>query len=172
MKKKLFVVLAMMMLMIIIGSIATASAEDTSTSGTQIITINAELPTWTLEIPANVEIPFGKTQATSIGAPKITDVSPATFYKGRIVCCINHPGIFIGTGGGVGVPSFEYMLKTSGDMGIMSKTDVIICTYEYNGTANLSAELLISVAEQAWRSAPMGSYQAEMTYSSYYVDDL
>lgn len=172
MKKKLFFVLAMMMLMIIIGSIATASAEDTSTSGTQIITINAELPTWTLEIPANVTIPFGETQATSIGAPKITDVSPATFYKGRIVCCINHPGIFTGTGGGVGVPMFEYTLKTSGDMGIMSNTDVIICAYEYNGTAIPSAELFISVGEQQWRSAPMGSYQAVMTYSSEYRDDL
>ena len=170
MKKKLFVGLTMMML-IIISLISTASAENTSTSGTQTITINAELPTWELEIPADVNIPFGTTSATSIGLPKITNVSPTTFYKGWIRCFLTHSGNFTGTGGGTGTASIPYTLKDNRDYEIIAGHRYCPVYYTFNGRYDAVGDVLISVTENDWSKAPLGSYEATITYSSSYDEN-
>lgn len=169
MKKKLFVAL-MMMLMIITGSVFTVSAE--GTSGNQTITITAEPPTWELEIPANVSIPFGTTEATGIGVPKITNVSPATFYKGYIICTIEHPGYFTGTREGIGKPMILYTLKSDKETVIPTDGSFSPCYYSHDGSSFSNTNLFISVTQENWNDAPMESYEAVMTYSSIYSESL
>ena len=87
--KKLLAFLLALTLLLSLGVTAFADTYEeginNTQSRTQTITVNAPALTWTLEIPASLELEFGNTDLIKMGNLKISDVSWTTLPASNFI---------------------------------------------------------------------------------------
>lgn len=182
--KKLLAFLLALTLLLSVGVTAFADTYeegiDNTQSRTQTITVNAPALTWTLEIPANLEIEFGNTDLIKMGNLKISDVSWTTLpasnfifvnmsYARELTNAKKNSAIFFDlrcqyhtqtphTQGKEMLSSFEH----PGEDGSPP------VTYHSN-TEYRWADMYIQISEDSWQVAiPGENYTGTITYSSQY----
>ena len=183
MKKRISLLLALTLLLSL-GVTAFADTYEEGTTSiqehTQTITVNAPALTWTLEIPANLEIEFGNTDLIKMGNLKISDVSWTTLpasnfifvnmsYARELTNAKKNSAIFFDlrcqyhtqtphSGGIEGISSFT-------EPGADGNPPV---TY-HSTTEYRWADIYIQISEDSWQVAiPGENYTGTITYSSQY----
>ena len=147
---------------------------------TQTITVNAPALTWTLEIPANLEIEFENTDLIEMGNLKISDVSWATLPGDNFIfVTLNTSKRLDST---TGNSSIDYDLscryhdllpQNNGREMISSLTEPEAdenpsATYHSTTEQRWSA-MFIQIAARRWQDAVPGEkYTGMITYSSHY----
>ena len=197
--KKLLPVLLALTLTLSLGLTAFAETYTNQRGGeeyTQTITVNAPDLTWTLEIPANLTIPFPDSIATTEtpmnGRFKITDVSWDQF-SGEIFGYILYDGMLWEQTEDPAPGTIEYTIMAKfyrdgnlwynngeSDFKISNRSELPPTgnPYDFQHPAefygkqspdrdNREAELYVRIAETQWKKAvPGATYQETVTYSS------
>jgi hypothetical protein len=120
----------------------------------QIITTTVpdQTPSWTMVIPANIDIPFGD-QVTEFAPPTITDAQYVDLND--IALGVKHTGKFL-----CGDNVLPFTLMQSGDLILPRPADSF--GYPINPRDNL--QLVIS--GDAWSNAAAGTYMTTLIYTS------
>ncbi len=182
--KKLLAFLLALTLLLSLGVTAFADTYeegiDNTQSRTQTITVNAPALTWTLEIPANLEIVFGNTDQIKMGNLKISDVSWTTLpasnfifvdmtYKPELTNTAKNSFIDYDI-------SCQYHIQTPQSGGIEGTSNFQRpwedgnppVTY-HSTTEYRWADMYIQISEASWQVAiPGEKYTGTITYSSQY----
>lgn len=183
--KKLLAFLLALTLLLSVGITAFADTYEEGTNSmqehTQTITVNAPALTWTLEIPASLEIKFGNTDLIEMGNLKISDVSWATLPANNFIYVTMHyvrPQLSNSTNSSTiaydlscrhHIPNSE---APGGEM-ISSQTspwaDGAPPAYYHSSTNCRWAIMYIQISERNWQAAVPGEkYTGTINYSSQY----
>lgn len=182
--KKLLTFLLALTLLLSVGVTAFADTYEEGTNSmqehTQTITVNAPALTWTLEIPASLEIKFGNTDLIEMGNLKISDVSWTTLpasnfiyvnmnYKRELTNTAKNSAIFYDL-------RCQYHIQTPHTQG-----EEMLSSFEQPGedgnppatyhssTEYRWADIYIQISEDSWQVAiPGENYTGTITYSSQY----
>ena len=180
--KKLLALLCALTLLLSLG--ITAFAVDgysgSTATGTQTITVNAPALTWTLEIPASLEIKFGNTDLIEMGNLKISDVSWATLPANNFIYVTMHYRNQLSNSTDSSTIAYDLSCRhhipnseaPGGEM-ISSQTspwaDGAPPAYYHSSTNCRWAIMYIQISERNWQAAVPGEkYTGTITYSSRY----
>lgn len=181
--KKMLAFLLALTLLLSVGVTAFADTyqegTDSTQSRTQTITVNAPVLTWTLEIPANLEIEFGNTDLIEMGNLKISDVSWTTLPGSNFIFVNVNPTRLTNTTESSAIPydlRCQYHIQTPSTQG-----EEMLSSFEHPGedgnppaTYHSSTEyrwsvMYIQISERNWQAAVPGEkYTGTITYSSQY----
>lgn len=154
-----------------------SGSSESGAEGTQVLTVNTPALTWTLEIPASLEIPFQKTDRISMGQVRLTDVSWDSFPDGN--------GVYVLADFDKRLTSetndsdyLEYELYQINHShlpnGHEGTTDLIEVdqrplAYQVSKTLYAWADLYIQIPSSNWQNAAPGTrYTGTITYASQY----
>ena len=183
--KKLLALLCALTLLLSVGVTAFADTYEEGTNSmqehTQTITVNAPALTWTLEIPANLEIKFGNTDLIEMGNLKLSDVSWPTLPADNFIYVTvyyDRPQLSNSTNSS----TIAYQLScrhhvpnpnAPSDEMISSQTspwaDGTPPAYYQSSTHFRWSVMYIQISERNWQAAVPGEkYTGTITYSSRY----
>jgi len=182
--KKLLAFLLALTLLLSMGVTAFADTYqegiDNTQSRTQTITVNAPALTWTLEIPANLEIEFGNTDLIEMGNLKISDVSWTTLPASNFIFVTMGYSEHLTNTANDSAIAYDLMCRyhtqtpqSHGQEMISSFTDPALdenppATY-HSSTEYRWADMYIQISEDRWQVAiPGENYTGTITYSSQY----
>lgn len=157
MKKFLSLILALAM---VACMSVTAFAADNH-SGTQTVTTSKAAPNYTLTIPADTSIPWGKTDAHSLGDFTVTVDSDWDFDGKVVTVTWGNGGTFTSTTPGV-TTTIPYRLSGFPSMDPCSRVGVIL----YPTKTSRSNGVFMQVTQEAWDAADPGEYSTTITYTS------
>ncbi len=182
--KKLLALLCALTLLLSLDITAFAVTYEEGTTSiqehTQTITVNAPALTWTLEIPANLEIEFGNTDLIEMGNLKISDVSWATLPANNFIYVTMHYRMQLSNSTDSSTIAYDLSCRhhvpnpnaPGGEM-ISSQTspwaDETPPAYYQSSTHLKWSVMYIQISEQRWQAAVPGEkYTGTITYSSQY----
>ena len=161
MKKFLSLILALAM---VACMSVTAFAADNH-SGTQTVTTSKAAPNYTLTIPADTSIPWGKTDPHSLGDFTVTVDSDWDVAGKGVRVTWGNGGTFTSTTPGV-TTTIPYKLSGFSDM-----TDCPSCRIIFSATTSRTASVKMQVTQEAWDAADPGEYFTTITYTSEVVNN-
>lgn len=146
---------------------------------TQTITVNAPALTWTLEIPADLEIEFGNTDLIEMGNLKISDVSWATLPANYFIYATMHLRNELSNSTDSSTIAYDLSCRhhipnpnAPGDEMISSQTSPWGDTppaYYQSSTHFRWSVMYIQISKQSWQAAVPGEkYTGTINYSSQY----
>ena len=153
---------------------------DNTQSRTQTITVNAPALTWTLEIPANLEIEFGNTDLIEMGNLKISDVSwPTLPGENFIYVYASNTPYLIGKTSSSTIAyelscQYHYQTEESNGEVLLSSlmrlgADGDPTATHHSSTVYRWADMYIQIPAGNWSAAVPGeTYEGTITYSSQY----
>ena len=182
--KKLLAFLLTLTLLLSVGVTAFADTYEEGTNSmqehTQTITVNAPALTWTLEIPASLEIKFGNTDLIEMGNLKISDVSWATLPANNFIYVTMHYRNQLSNSTDSSTIAYDLSCRhhvpnpyAPGDEMISSQTspwgDGTPPAYYQSSTHFRWSVMYIQISERNWQAAVPGEkYTGTITYSSRY----
>ena len=182
--KKLLAFLLTLTLLLSVGVTAFADTYEEGTNSmqehTQTITVNAPALTWTLEIPASLEIKFGNTDLIEMGNLKISDVSWATLPANNFIYVTMHYRNQLSNSTDSSTIAYDLSCRhhvpnpnAPGDEMISSQTspwgDGTPPAYYQSSTHFRWSVMYIQISEQSGQAAVPGEkYTGTINYSSQY----
>ena len=181
--KKLLALLLALTLLLSVGITAFADTYEEGTTSiqehTQTITVNAPALTWTLEIPADLEIEFGNTDLIEMGNLKISDVSWATLPANNFIYVTMHYRNQLSNSTDSSTIAYDLSCRhhvpnpnAPGDEMISSQTSPWGDTppaYYQSSTHFRWSVMYIQISEHSWQAAVPGEkYTGTINYSSQY----
>ena len=182
--KKLLAFLLALTLLLSLGVTAFADTYeegiDNTQSRTQTITVNAPALTWTLEIPANLEIEFGNTDLIEMGQVRLSDIPPSwttlpennfiyvtMAYNGELSSTTSNSTIAYDLYGSVhDWNNSDVEMRGSFDQ---PGGDGLPVAYYQSSTNCRWSVMYIQISEASWQAAVPGEkYTETITYSSRY----
>lgn len=157
MKKFLSLILALAM---VACMSVTAFAADNH-SGTQTVTTSKAAPNYTLTIPADTSIPWGKTDAHSLGKFTVTVDSDWDFDGKTVRVFWGNGGTFTSTKPGV-TTTIPYRLSVFPSMAPSPNVGVLLMPTKTSASDNV----YMQVTQEAWDAADPGEYSTTITYTS------
>ena len=182
--KKLLAFLLALTLLLSLGVTAFADTYNEGTdsiqSRTQTITVNAPALTWTLEIPASLEIEYGNTNLIEMGNLKISDVSWTTLPANNFIFVnVNYTRELTNTTKSSAISydlRCQYHIQTPSTQG-----EEMLSSFEHPGEDGNPpatyhsrieyrwADMYIQISEASWQVViPGEKYTGTITYSSQY----
>lgn len=181
--KKLLAFLLALTLLLSVGVTAFADTYEEGTNSiqehTQTITVNAPALTWTLEIPANLEIEFGNTDLIKMGNLKISDVSWPTLPGENFIYAYARNTAFLISKTSSSLINYtlscQYHSQTEETNGEVvspfqrpGADENPPATY-HSSTVYRWADMYIQISEVDWSAAVPGeTYEGTITYISHY----
>lgn len=163
MKKFLSLILALAM---VACMSVTAFAADNH-SGTQTVTTSKAAPNYTLTIPADTSIPWGKTDPHLLGDFTVTVDSDWDVAGKGVWVTWGVGGTFTSTTPGV-TTTIPYNLSYSSDMTPCSGFTI---DFSKETSRTYTAHVNMQVTQDAWDAADPGEYSTTITYTSKVVNN-
>ncbi len=163
-------------LVLLVSAVPTAFAANT-TPNTTTLTTTVPSATYVLNIPADQEIPFGKT-SMGIGNVTITDSKSFAVGKNVEVTVVYEPFTAEDTGISTKIPyklqewssgTTKYPLFSGGKMVYKGKADGTVAEkteFTYSKVQFTMAQLGIEVESTDWGKALAGDYKSTITFTS------
>ena len=180
--KKLLAFLLALTLLLSVGITAFADTYEEGTNSmqehTQTITVNAPALTWTLEIPASLEIKFGNTDLIEMGNLKISDVSWATLPANNFIYVTMAYNRQLSSTTSSSTIAYDLLCQVHDwnnsnveMIGSYSEpgADKRPVAYYHSSVYKRWSEMYIQISVRNWQTiVPSETYQGTITYSSQY----
>ena len=157
MKKFLSLILALAM----VACMSVTAFADDNHSGTQTVTTSKAAPNYTLTIPADTSIPWGKTDPHSLGDFTVTVDSDWDVAGKGVRVTWGYGGTFTSTTPGV-TTTIPYRLSGFSNMDPCSNLGIFLKPTETSYTWRA----FMQVTQEAWDAADPGEYSTTITYTS------
>lgn len=171
-------VISFALVLVMLACFSVTALAENATPGTTTLTTTVPAATYTLNIPADQEIPFGTT-SMDIGAPTVTNSSSFAVGKNLAVTmtwddfsCPETTTTIPFTLKGHFIKGFEYadIYKESGDqITFKGNTDGTVGQYAWGRVGTTTTEmqyLYIEMKSTDWGKALAGDYSATITFTS------